>query len=305
MNMQLQVTEEHGEILSLLDRLADISCVRVWSHFEHAYLLNMQRKETSPEEETGDFNFLVAGNFLAGRACYTTEAISCLLWHGFADAAYESWRTMYNLEVNMATLTGDPDPEKAAERYLSSTLQDYYDHESKLARAGFTDPAESEEMKPLMDRLKEEYPGISGRDGWILRKADRDPAKRARSAGTEFEYRWDYDLASKLAHGEAISMLLRPGAYFPHGGQGELPPVRPSPVGIEQVTILTARALCSIVGEFVHGTLEPELPEEKDWRQDSDLALRRPLLVDPGRRTWRRPETDLIEYLCSRHPACL
>ena len=274
MNMELQVSEKHGEILSFLDRLADISFVRVRSHFEHAYRLREERKKSSPQEEKGGASFLIAANFLGERACYTAEAISCLLWHGFADAAYESWRTMYNLEVNIATMRQSPDPEEISERYVSAALQDHYDHESKLASAGLTDPAESAELKPLIDRLKEEYPGINGRDGWIAEKKNRHPATRAKSAGMEFEYRWDYDLASKLAHGEAISMLRRPGAYFPRG-EGELPPVRPSPEGIDQVTILTARALCSIVGHFVNGTREPRLSEEETWVKDSDQALRR------------------------------
>ena len=69
-------------------------------------------------------------------------------------------------------------------------------------------------------------------------------------------------------------LLRRPGAYFPRG-EGEIPPVRPSPEGIDQVTILTARALCSIVAQFIYGTREPEHPEEETWVKDSDRALRR------------------------------
>ena len=100
---------------------------------------------------------------------------------------------------------------------MSAALQNHYDHESKRASAGLTDPAESVDLEPLIDRLKEEYPGINGRDGWIAEKKVRQPATRTKSAGMEFEYRWDYELASKWAHGEAISMLRRPGAYFPRG----------------------------------------------------------------------------------------
>ena len=217
MNMEIQVSEKHGEILSLLDRLADISFVRVRSHFEHAWRLSEKRKEIDPPEQNWGGNFLIGANFLAERACYTAEAISCLLWHGFADAAYESWRTMYNLEVNIATMGLTPDPEETAERYLSAALQNHYDHESKRASAGLTDPAESVDLDPLIDRLKEEYPGINGRDGWIAEKKDRQPANRTKSAGMEFEYRWDYHLASKLAHGEAIRCCDGPGHTSPAG----------------------------------------------------------------------------------------
>ena len=77
MNMEIQVSEKHGEILSLLDRLADISFVRVRSHFKHAWRLSEKRKEIDPPEPNWGANFLIGANFLAERACYTAEAISC------------------------------------------------------------------------------------------------------------------------------------------------------------------------------------------------------------------------------------
>ena len=153
-------------------------------------------------------------------------------------------------------------------------MQDHYDHESKRASAGLTDPAESVDLDPLIDRLKEEYPGINGRDGWIAEKKVRQPATRTKSAGMEFEYRWDYRVGQQMGARGSDPLLRRPGAYFPRG-EGEIPPVRPSPEGIDQVTILTARALCSIVAQFIYGTREPEHPEEETWVKDSDRALRR------------------------------
>ena len=272
MDMLTQVKGEHGELLTLLDRVTEISFVRVRSHFRHAWHQHLKKKQSGRLSNSGGVSFFVAANFLAERACYTAEAVSCLLWHGYADSAYELWRTMFNLELNVSSMVESPDPECIAERYLSAALEDLHRHEQRLADLGLKAAVASEPLEPSVERLREEFEGIEKQDGWIENKGNRKTATRAELANMQFDYMWDYDLASKSAHGAAISTLKRPSAYFPKG-QGELPPVVQSTRGIEIVTVRAAKSLCSITDKFVYGTRESVLPKEASWLDDSDRVL--------------------------------
>ena len=252
-------------MLSLLDRLTEISLVRTRAHFKNAVDHFLEENQSESPGETG-VSYLVAVKFLAERTCYTAGAISCLLRNGFADSAYELWRTMFNLELNISDIDQSQEPEHAAARYLSAAMEELYRHETKLSDAGLPNLIDPEDLKNSVEKLRDEYPDIEKQDGWIANKADRKVQNRAELAGMPFEYFWSYDLASKSVHGAAISTLKRPSVYFPRG-RGELPPVEQSVRGIEEPALLAARSLCSVVGRFVYGTSQPELPEEEQWER--------------------------------------
>ena len=272
MDMLMQVEGEHGELLVLLDRVTEISFVRVRSHFRHTWHQHLEKKQRGSLSKSGAVSFLVAANFLAQRACYTAEAVSCLLWHGYADSAYELWRTMFNLELNVSSMVESPDLGRTAEKYLSAALEDLHRHEQKVADLGLKTAMASEPLEPSVERLREEFEGIEKQDGWIENKGNRKTATRAQLANMQFDYLWDYDLASKSAHGAAISTLKRPSVYFLEG-KGELPPVTQSTRGIEIAAVRAAKSLCSITDKFVYGTCESVLPQEASWLDDSDRVL--------------------------------
>ena len=281
MEMLMQVMNEHGGLLTLLDRITEISFVRVRSHFKQAYQQYLEEKQSGSLPEEEGVSFLVVANFLAERACYTAEAVSCLLWHGYSDSAYELWRTLFNLELNVSKMIQSSDPEHTAKRYLSATLEDLNRHETKLVDVGLKGTLDAERLATSVGRLRHEFEGIERQEGWIDNKEDRRTAKRAEQAGMQVEYAHDYDLASKSAHGAAISLLKRPSAYFPKGG-GKLPPVAQSTTGIEIPAILAAKSLCSVADKFIYGTRESESPEEASWVMESNRTFQELALLAMG-----------------------
>ena len=130
-----RVAGEHSALLNLLDQIIALAFIRANMHFEYA--CEQFRNEQSADHPADDptAHYLLAGYFLTERACYTAEAITCLLWHGYADAAYETWRTLHHIALNVGELSRDATDE-TAERYLSAALAEMHHNEGQIRKGG-------------------------------------------------------------------------------------------------------------------------------------------------------------------------
>ena len=291
-----EVTKEYGEMLEAFDRLTEIAYVRIRSHFRHTLAQVGEDKQVDMHQEGTNVPYLAAINYLAERACYTAEAIATLLWFGYADTAYESWRTMFNLQLNISDIQNSEDPCGTAERYWSASFSELHFHEGKVSEAGLSNSVDPQDLEAGMQSLRREYPGIEGLEGWIEEPENRRMGNRVELAGLLPEYSWDYNLAGKSMHGAALSSLKRPSVYFP--GHGALPPVEQSPRGIEVPTLLAARSLYVVVERFIQCTSQEPLPEDTLWAQDAEATLQR--LADLF---GERLERDTVEKARDKSPA--
>ncbi len=269
LEMFVKVSEAHGEMLRELDILNQIALVRIKLHDKYAWEQALSEVEESKDSKTE--SYLIAGSFLAQRAWYTSGAISCLLWHGYADAAYESWRTLFNIAVVLSDILNSDDPDKTAERYLDYSLAEFHYHEREIAMDLETSSVGFGELDAALSLLENTYgKEITQADGWIKAKPARRMKNRAKLAGMLDLYCRDYQLASKSVHASALSMIKRPSVELK---QDEIPAVEPSDKGVQHITMLTAILLDQVVDAFIYETRQVELPEEKKFREDFQKTL--------------------------------
>ena len=269
-----KVEKEYGELLLWLDHLADVSFVRIESHYTNAVNEFKDLKDRGEIDQNEGVSYLLSAYFLVKRAWDTADSICCLLRYGKADSAYELWRTLFNLVLNISSMDSSADPENTGERYLSQALADYEKFEKNLAKAGIDSVTDMEDLEKSIEMLKEEFEGIEKLDGWIISASDRAIETRALAAGLPGQYYLDYFLAGKSSHGSAISTLKRP-SVLSLSENGEMPPVEASTRGVDYVAFITAVLLDSIVDRFVYGTREGEVEEEADWCKDSQDSVAR------------------------------
>lgn len=269
-----KVDKDYGELLLLLDHLADVSFVRIESHYRNAMSEFKDRKASGEIDQNEGVSYLLSAYFLAMRAWDTSDSICCLLRYGKADSAYELWRTLFNLVLNISSMDNSSDTENAGERYLSQALADCEKYEKNLAKAWIDSMTDMEDLEKSTELLRQEFEGIEKLDGWIIAPSDRTLETRALAAGLPAQYYLDYFLAGKSSHGSAISTLKRP-SILSLSEKFEMPPVEASPRGVDYVAFITAFLLDSMVDRFVYGTREGEVEEEEDWRQDSQNSVAR------------------------------
>lgn len=119
-NLQAKTMGEHGAIIDKLDELVGLASLRTVAHDKFTGS-QIENRRLASEPKTA--YFCIAASFIAQRACHTAQAGALLLRHGFADQAFELWRTLFNLDALIQHLR-DEDKEARAERYLSAAASE-------------------------------------------------------------------------------------------------------------------------------------------------------------------------------------
>ena len=276
-----KVAEEHGERLDLLDRIIALVFIRANVHFEYAYDQFRNEQTAGHPENTPTAYYLLAGYFLAERACYTAEAIAYLLWHGYADAAFENWRTLHHIALNLGELSED-ETKDAAERYLSAALAEMHYNEDRIRKAGapsIHSDAMWERIQTLIPDLTQQYGAdIMNLDGWIKDPSNRKLRDRAKSVGLLEQHEVFYEEASKLAHAGSVSMFKRPSVGPENIGDfHSVLTARPSTVGVSRVATLAAVYVHRIVQQYIDCTEQVEIHDDVQWEEDA-IAMQKKII---------------------------
>jgi hypothetical protein len=280
-----KVAQEHSALLTLLDQIIALAFIRTNVHFEYAYdqVRNERSAGRSADEPTA--YYLQAGYFLSERACYTAEAMSCLLWHGYADAAYENWRSLHHIALNLGEMSRD-ETEETAERYLSAALAEMYHNEGRIREAGapsIHSDAMWDRMQNLIPALTHQYGNeIARLDGWVKDPSNRKPRDRAKSLDLLAEHEMFYEEASKLAHAGSVSMLKRPSVGPENIADfHSVLTARPSTIGIPRVASLAAAYVHGIVQQYIDGTEQFGVVHDSQWEADA-VAMQEQLATMVG-----------------------
>lgn len=136
--LQDETMTDHCDIIDQLDELIGHTTLRIAAHdkFTESQIAN---RRVANEFKTA--YFCITASFIAQRACHTAQANALLLRHGFADQAFERWRTRFNLELVLAHLCSG-DKEDRAERCLNATPVelDFLDGEAREFGMDFARP---------------------------------------------------------------------------------------------------------------------------------------------------------------------
>ena len=273
MEMMSEVGKEHGELLCNLEQIIDCSFIRVNVHYQYALDQYNNWKQSGDTGDDLTAYYLMAGCFLAERACYTANAISSLLWQGYADAAYELCRTLHNVALNLGELSKD-ETDKTADRYLSSALAEAHYQEQQIRYAGEYGEHSDDMWQNLQDLTKQlanEYgDSITRLDGWIEDRDSRKLRDRAESLGLLVAHEIFYEEAGKLTHASSVSMFKRPSIGLNEMlNSSQIITARPSTTGIDQVAGLVAFYLPLIVNWYIYGTDQVEISDDWQWEKDS------------------------------------
>lgn len=269
-NLQADTMLEYSEIVGKLDEIVFLATLRTVVHDKFT-ASQIENRKLANEPKTA--YFCISASFVAQRACHTAQASALLLRHGFADQAFELWRTLFNLNVLIEHLCSE-DKEASAERYLSGAASEmmFLDNEAKELSMGYarlvTDSLQGE-VDDLRHRMIEAFDqAIVKKDGWLAPDSKHDLKSLAQDAGVIGWYPL-YQLAGKLQHGSPISTFIR-GTTKP----GEIwDPLGHSTDGIPLQCFLTAHVLHNVVSAFCDSTDEISICEDDRWLERSENLL--------------------------------
>lgn len=233
------VVSEWGEALKSLRRLI----AKAENCSSHIIKTNVKPDEEGSGDVTLTRNVLIA---MHGKVCDLSRAISGLAQKGYAEAAFASWRSMLELEVNMAYIASkqkdDPD---VARRFIDW---------SEMAYLRFREP-DSQELKELQSRYKGW--NIKSDQGWTSRGDIVGFRRRACSVGYRagnkphgFEVVDIYELANAFVHNDATALSSDLGRSSPHL-KG------PSPEGLDLPLALAGTSLRGATETLIGSQPEP------------------------------------------------
>lgn len=269
-NLQAKTMGEHGAIIDKLDELVGLASLRTVAHdkFTGSQIEN-RRLATEPKTAY----FCIAASFIAQRACHTAQAGALLLRHGFADQAFELWRTLFNLDALIQHLC-DEDKEARAERYLSAAASEakFLNDEAKELDADYATMV-SDDQLDRMDELTRKLVAVFGgeidkKDGWVTPGSKSGIKSLARAAGIIGWYPL-YQRAGKLHHGSPISTFAR--AAF--GAVESWDVLGHSTEGVPLQCLLTAYSLHRVVSTFCDATDEIPIYEDDQWFEQCEILL--------------------------------
>ena len=199
------VVSQWGEALKSLRRLI----AKAEDCSSHIIKTNVKPDDGGSGDVTLTRNILIA---MHGKACDLSRAISGLAQKGYAEAAFALWRSMLELEINMAYIASrqkdDPD---VAKRFIDW---------SEMAYLRFREP-DSQELKELQSRYKGWK--IKSDQGWTSRNDIVGFRRRACSAGYRagnrphgYEVVDIYELANAFVHNDATALSSDLGRSSPH-----------------------------------------------------------------------------------------
>ena len=270
LNLQVETMEQHGNIIDKLDELVYLATLRTVAHDKFAES-QIENRRLADEPQTA--YFYIAASFIAQRACHTAQAGALLLRHGFADQAFELWRTMFNLDAVLQNLCSE-DREIRAERYLSAAAPEmmFLDKEAEelgIDYARLVADSLQENVDQLRSKMMAAYDqGILAKDGWIMPGSEHDLKSLAQEAGIINWYPM-YQIAGKLHHGAPISTFIRASARPMESWD----PLRHSTEGVPVQSLLTAQFLHGIVSAFCDSTDEIPIYEDDQWFEKSEALL--------------------------------
>ena len=268
--LQADSMSEYSEIVDKLDEMISLATLRTVAHDKFTQS-QVENRKLANEPKTA--YFYIAASFAAQRACHTAQASALLLRHGFADQAFELWRTLFNLNVLIKHLCSG-DKEASAERYLSGAASEmmFLDNEAEelgMDYARLVADSLQGEVDDLRHRMIEAFDrAITKKDGWLAPDSKHDLKSLAHDAGVIGWYPL-YQLAGKLQHGSPISTFIRattrPGESWD--------PLGHSTEGVPLQCYLTAHALHNVVSEFCDATDEIPIYEDDQWFERSENVL--------------------------------
>ena len=243
------VLSEWGQALKSLRRLI----AKAEDCSSHIIKTNVMLDQGGSGDVTLTRNILIA---MHGRVCDLSRAISGLAQKGYAEPAFALWRSMLELEVNMAYIASkqedDPDVGK---RFIDW---------SEMAYLRFREP-DSQELRELQSRYKGW--NIKSDQGWTSRDEIVGFRRRARSAGYEagtrphgFEVVDIYELANAFVHNDATALFSDLGRSSPHL-KG------PSPEGLDLPLTLAGTSLRGATETLIGSQPEPDDAALKEYKR--------------------------------------
>ena len=271
-NLQAKTMAEHGAIIGKLDELVSLASLRTAAHDKFTGS-QIENRRLASEPKTA--YFCIAASFIAQRACHTAQAGALLLRHGFADQAFELWRTLFNLDALIQHLCDEEgDKEARAERYLSTAASEvkFLDDEAKELEADYaTMVADSylDVRDETVRKLVAEFgKRIDKKDGWVTPGSKSDIESLAREAGIIGWYPL-YQRAGKLHHGSPVSTFVRAAI----GSVESWDVLGHSTEGVPVQCLLTAYSLHRVVSTFCDATDEIPIYEDDQWFEQSESLL--------------------------------
>ena len=270
--LQAETMAEHGTIIDKLDELVGLASLRTAAHDKFTGS-QIENRRLASEPKTA--YFCIAASFIAQRACHTAQAGALLLRHGFADQAFELWRTLFNLDALLQHLCDeDGDKEARANRYLSAAASEvqFLDDEARKLGADYATMVADSDLegsyKDVCDLVAEFGKQIDKRDGWVAPGSKSDMENLAREAGIIYLYPL-YQRAGKLHHGSPISTFVRSAL----GSVESWDALRHSTDGVPVQCLLTAYSLHRVVSTFCDATDEIPIYQDDRWFEQSESLL--------------------------------
>ena len=258
-----ETIQEYGTITEMLDEVVWLCSKRVIARTDFG-LEEIKRRSASNPEKT--YHYFSAASFIAQRGCHNAQANALLLRHGFADQAFELWRTLYNLFLVLYEMSLG-EKEKKAARFLDSMAIEFAN--IQFGRDGHDEDLEVwKEAIDVKEKILTDLKGLHGerivkRDGWT--ETSWDTKGLAHRAGVEDDYHL-YQLASKLVHGTPLSVMQR--ADWLYNAIPNPPPLAHDIGGVPYQILLTGDYAHRIT-DFYCTSTELRRPEgDDDWRNE-------------------------------------
>ena len=271
-NLQAKTMGEHGVIIDKLDELVGLASLRTVAHDKFSGS-QIENRRLASEPKTA--YFCIAASFIAQRACHTAQAGALLLRHGFADQAFELWRTLFNLDALIQYLCDEiEDKEARAERYLSAAASEvrFLDDEARKLGVDYATMVADSYLdmkdKTVRKLVAEFGKQIDKKDGWVTPGSKSDIESLAQEAGIIGWYPL-YQRAGKLHHGSPISTFVRAAI----GSVESWDVLGHSTEGVPVQCLLTAYSLHRVVSTFCDATDEIPIYEDDQWFEQCEILL--------------------------------
>ena len=271
-NLQAKTMAEHGTIIDKLDELVGLASLRTVAHDKFTGS-QIENRRLASEPKTA--YFCIAASFIAQRACHTAQAGALLLRHGFADQAFELWRSLFNLDALIQHLCDEEgDKEARAERYLSAAASEvkFLDDEAIRLEADYAtmvaDSYRNVKDEAVRKLVAEFGKQIDKKDGWITPGSKNDMESLAREAGIIGWYPL-YQRAGKLHHGSPVSTFVRAAV----GSVESWDVLGHSTEGVPVQCLLTAYLLHRVVSTFCDATDEIPICDDDQWFEQCEGLL--------------------------------